>query len=484
MRTSQSANNKISISVSQNGADVSECITGVTPCVSLDYVLRALGNQSSPCLSSDVIVNIEYAVLYIEVPIAYTFVCDLNLRIRGSQINVSLVPNVICSTEGSLTFSSSSNSNFSIFVQWESINIINCSGPHAIGLTGFSFSACQVMFSRGMCIKDTSYVDITESQFVFSEAYSKDACLVVTNEAMTRLSIKDSVFVSARPPKKTATTLWIVRCVLQIEGNVTFMDSFGQLGGAVRMTYSQVIATGNATVRVLFVGNRAQYGSAVYVENIACPLLSTSIGYPNVNFVFQNNNNTGNTGETVIYIDGDLDNCVTDNLSYNVSSDNVNYFLRTTATNISTDLPVNFDVFPGRDIILNVSVTDYFQNAVICSANMTMILMYNGEQLNISCNDPRYEVELACPLVSLSQSSLLLSDSSNANSTLQIRTATDPAILQLNLNITIAFVCNSSPGPEASISFTVQKCPPFLTLYNIISHVLVNALYQYLEVPI
>ena len=458
---------QISISVSQTGEDLSRCIKGTTPCRSLDYVLRALSNYSSPCLvPSDVIVNIPYGpdVVILIVPATYTFVCELNLRIKGLPGgDGSLAPRVKCLNEGSLSFVSASNS--SIFVHWESIHIVNCSGPHAIGLESFRFSTCQLLFSRGVYVGDTSYVQIMESQFEFSHAYSKDARFLITNEAMTQLVIKNSAFLGALSSTTLATTLWIVRSVLHIEGNVTFLDGFGQLGGAIRMTHSQVVTVGNTTV--LFAGNRAQYGSAVYVEDIVCPLLDTSIGYPS--FFFQNN--TVNAGQSVVYIDGNPDNCAAVNLSYNVTtSDNAKTFLKTAATNLYTDLPANYGVFPGKDIILNSTIMDYFQNAAICSAKTSMTLTYYGELLNISCNDPRYEVELVCPFASLSQSSILLSTSSNTNTTLQIRTATDPAVSQNDWNITITFVCDNGPGPQASITFTVQKCPPFLTFYNDLTH--------------
>ena len=454
--------NRISISVTQNGADVSRCVTGTTPCRSLDYVLRALSNNSWPCLApSDVIVNIQSNADI--VPDTYTFVCDLNLRIRRSQFKGSLVPNATCLNDGGLTFVSASNASISL--QWESTNVVNCSGPHAIGLRSLRFSACQLLFSKGMYVRDTIYVQIMESQFEFSHAYSKDARFLITNEAMTQLVIKNSAFLAALSPTTTATTLWIVRSVLRIEGKVTFMDGFGQFGGAIRMTHSQVVTVGNTTV--LFAGNRAQYGSAVYVDDIVCPLLDTSIGYPS--FFFQNN--TVNAGQSVVYIDGNPDNCAAAvNLSYNVTSDNGNNFLKTAATNLYADLPANFGVFPGKDIILNSTIMDYFQNAAICLAKTSMTLTYYGELLNISCNDPRYEVELVCPFASLSQSSILLSTSSSTNTTLQVRTATDPAVSQNDWNITITFVCDNGPGPQASITFTVQKCPPFVTYYNDLTH--------------
>ena len=445
------------ISVGQNGTDVPQCITGSAPCLSLGYVLTALTCYESP---SDVIVNIESRYNSTIDPANYTFVCDLNLRIKGSKINGSAVPNVICTSNGSLTLASSSNSSVSI--QWESINIVNCSGPHAIGLVRYDISACQFLSSRGIYIENTNDVAMTETHFLFSGSYSKDACFVMTNEAtMTKLSIKDSVFVS----RTTVTTLWIVRSVLQIKGNITFEDGFGRLGGAVRMTHSRVIANGNATV--LFAENFAQYGSAVYVEDMVCPLLNTSIGYPN--FVFRNN--TRKYGQTVVYIDGNPGDCVIDNVSYNLSSDSGDLVLTTAATNASIRLPVDIGVYPGRDIILNVTIVDYFKQAAICSANTSMTVMNNDvEQSNIPCNDPRYEVQLFCPIVSLSQSSVLLYTSDNVNSTLQIRTDADPAISQHDWNISITFTCNKGPAAEASISFTVQKCPPFLTFYNNLTH--------------
>ena len=446
----------LTISVGQNGTDVPGCIRGTTRCLSLGYVLTALTRYCSN--SSDVIV--EYFNNSIIGPANYTFFCDLKLRIKGSKINGSAVPNVICTSNGSLTLASSSNSSVSI--QWESINIVNCSGPHAIGLVRYDFSACQFLSSRGIYIKNTNDVAMSETQFHFSGSYSKDACFVITNEAtMTKLSIKDSVFVS----RTTVTTLWIVRSVLQIKGNITFVDGFGRLGGAVRMTHSRVIANGNATV--LFAENFAQYGSAVYVEDMVCPLLNTSIGYPN--FVFRNN--TRKYGQTVVYIDGNPGDCVIDNVSYNLSSDSGDLVLTTAATNASIRLPVDIGVYPGRNILLNVTIVDYFKDAAICSANTSMTVMNNDvEQSNIPCNDPRYEVQLFCPIVSLSQSSVVLYTSDNVNSTLQIRTDADPAISQHDWNISITFTCNNGPAAEASISFTVQKCPPFLTFYNTLTH--------------
>lgn len=443
-----------SVSVSPNGTDASSCIAGATPCRSLDYVLRALGNCSSQLRSIpyDVIVGVEYGSIAVE-PSKYTFSCDLNLRIKGSAVNA---PSAVCLSEERLTFVASPN--VSLSMQWESFNIVNCSGPQAIGLARLSFLTCQFLSSKGIYIQDTSHVEIRGSQFLFIEAYYQDASFVVTNKATTQLSITDSAFVGAFPPTTTtATLLWVVRSVLQIEGNVTFTNSLGRLGGAVRLTHSQVVAVGS--VFVSFVGNRAEYGSGVYIEDVVCPLLNTSFGYPN--FIFQNG---PNTGQTIVYIDGDLNGCIGDRLTYNLSFDKADSFIATAATNFSIELPENFDVFPGKDVILNVILKDFFQNAAICSANVSMTVVDNSKQLNISCNDPRYQVELICPFVSLSQASVVLSDMTGANSTLHIATASE-----LELNVTINFACNHGEGPEASVSLTVQKCPPFLTSYSNIS---------------
>lgn len=456
-RTSRSG--KVSVSVSPNGTDASSCMAGVMPCRSLRYVLRALGNCR--LMLSDVIVNIEYGSTIVE-PSTYTFSCDLKLHIKGSAAVDA--PSAICLADESLTFVASPN--VSVSMQWESLCIVNCSGPQAIGLAGLSFLTCRFIFSKGICIQDTSYVEVRGSQFLFTEAYDVDASFVITNEATTQLSITDSAFVRALPPRKKATLLWVVRGVLQIEGNITFTNSYGRLGGAVRLTHSQVVAVGN--VIVTFAGNRAQYGSSVYIEDVVCPLLNTSIGYPN--FIFQNG---PNTGQTIVYFDGDLNGCIDNrNLSYNLAFDTAaaDSLFATAATNFSADLLENFDVFPGKDVILNVVLKDYFRNAAICSANISMTVMDHSEQLNISCNDPRYQVELICPFASLSQTSMILSDTTGANSTLRIRTARDPAWLQLDSNVTINFACNNGRGPEASVSFTVQNCPPFLTSYSNISH--------------
>eukprot|EP00731_Ephydatia_muelleri_P037138 Em0401g4a len=341
-------------------------MAGVMPCRSLRYVLRALGNCR--LMLSDVIVNIEYGSTIVE-PSTYTFSCDLKLHIKGSAAVDA--PSAICLADESLTFVASPN--VSVSMQWESLCIVNCSGPQAIGLA------------------DTSYVEVRGSQFLFTEAYDVDASFVITNEATTQLSITDSAFVRGTPAEK--------------EGN-------SPLGC-----------------------NRAQYGSSVYIEDVVCPLLNTSIGYPN--FIFQNG---PNTGQTIVYFDGDLNGCIDNrNLSYNLAFDTAaaDSLFATAATNFSADLLENFDVFPGKDVILNVVLKDYFRNAAICSANISMTVMDHSEQLNISCNDPRYQVELICPFASLSQTSMILSDTTGANSTLRIRTARDPAWLQLDSNVTI-----------------------------------------------
>eukprot|EP00731_Ephydatia_muelleri_P039307 Em1362g1a len=126
-----------------------------------------------------------------------------------------------------------------------------------------------------MIVENTGSVNITQSTLSSARNIpsnrSFDSFFMITQ---ANIHIGNSVFIGS---SKGATALWIVNSVLRLEGAVTFVNSSGVLGGALRLTASRVIASGNVSVQ--FEDNHAQYGSAIYIDNTSCPLVSTEDGF-------------------------------------------------------------------------------------------------------------------------------------------------------------------------------------------------------------
>ena len=453
----------LNISVEDAGVDEPTCIHGNTPCHTLDYVLLSLSNTTCVTLGA--------ATAYIDVrtsqnvlPSKYNFNCPLSLFISGNgEVPPFGPPALTCLTEDRLTLSSQTAQR-SVAVHWQSLSFVNCAGPDSYGLSLLSFNECLVINSRGCVIVDTETVQIQSSKYTFGRsAVGAASFLFVSHVRLAQVYITNTTFsTTCTNSSQWATSVWLVNSTVHIQGHITFENNTGILGGALRLTRSQIVANDDASVQ--FINNFAQFGSAVYIEEASCPLLNISNGHSI--FTFQKNA-IGGAGQSQVYMDAPplhLSTCLPDSSLYDVSFDTGQRQVSTSAVKMSVALPPGFSVIPGKSILLTVNITDYFHAPVACAAAVYFVRTMGEEDAAQNlCNDPRNGIELVCPFVlpQMPRSSEVLISSEFFNSTLSLKSSVQPIN---STNITIGFVCNNNAS--AAVSFALSDCPPFTTYFN------------------
>ena len=439
----------LDIFVSSNGTDTPPCIGSSISCLTLGYVLSSLSNATCNATTSSVRIAIGYDHQIF--PADFQFQCEIALYIIG----VDRVRTLTCGGAKSANARISIHSASSL--QWESIQLYGCAGPDVYGLSHVGYATCTIDESWGMIVENTSFVNITQSTFSCAQNIALDQALdSFFTITQADIQIEDSIFIGSN---KGVTALWVVSSVLRLGGTVTFANNSGVLGGALRLTASHVVASRN--ISVLFVDNNAQFGSAVYVENTSCPLVVTDDGF--INLVFEQSSAMG-SGQSYIYVADPNklgSTCFPSPLTYYVSYDTKYTFARSSPNNLSVSLASNMAMFPGKDIILDVSVTDFFQNAASCEADIS--LSYANTS-HVSCNDPRHPIELVCPFTTPQQtSSITLLSAKSINTTIQIKTKAAPEVI----NVTINFSCRTPTSLTSSaVSFELQKCPSYTSFVN------------------
>ncbi|KAL5479222.1 hypothetical protein EMCRGX_G022718 [Ephydatia muelleri] len=445
------------IFVRSNGTDTPPCIGGVVSCLTLGYVLSSLSNATCNATTSSVRIAIGYDHQIF--PAYLPFQCEIALYIIGVDQATDTPTTVRTLTCGDANDGRISIHNaFSVY--WEGIRLYGCAGPDVYGLSHVGFAGCRIEESGGMIVENTGSVNITQSTLSSARNIpsnrSFDSFFMITQ---ANIHIGNSVFIGS---SKGATALWIVNSVLRLEGAVTFVNSSGVLGGALRLTASRVIASGNVSVQ--FEDNHAQYGSAIYIDNTSCPLVSTEDGFLGV--VFKQSAEMGSY-QSYIYIANPNNlgsTCWPSPLTYHVSYDSKHTFARSPPNNLSISLSSDMTVFPGKDIFLDVNITDYFQNAASCEADISLSFANTS---SAPCNDPQHQIELTCLFTTPQQtSSIALIPTNSMNTTIQIKTKATPEVT----NVTINLSCKTSATSLISaVSFELQNCPSYYTTFSIVT---------------
>ena len=439
------------ISVSSNGTDDPQCTTGSAPCLTLHYALLSLANSTCTAETSSVSIAIYYDHRFVPAS-PYAFQCQIALYIIGVGEGKTTARILACDD--------ATNEHISIHnalsVYWENIHFYGCAGPDVYGLSYVDYNGCKIEESRGMIAENTSSVNITRSTLSYAQNILFQSLITITQ---ANVHLRDSTFIGSS--KGVATTLWVLNSVLLLEGNLTFVNNSGVLGGALRLTGSQVIVLGN--VSAVFMDNYAQYGTALYVENVSCHFINTDEGFLDVTFTQSTAMGSSQSYIYMYIVDPNILNstCLPHPSTYQLSYDTKYSLARTSPFSLSVTLVDNTTVYPGKDILVDVNITDYFQNAVSCETDLSM--SYANTSF-ISCNDPQYQFELTC-LFNLPQhpSSIALYSANNVNTTIHIRTKAAPEAVGINIYFTCDAVANST------VSFELQNCPSLYTTFNNVS---------------
>ena len=440
------------ISVTDNGNDYESCLfNGSFPCRTLHYVLEFLSSARPVSISAAAVMVRAHQQMQ---PKKYSLPPSISLVIKGNT--KAYKTQVTCSGRGPLTFHSPHGS-----VAMEGLAFKKCSGPHGIGLSDLSFLDCTATDGRGIGIIDTARVRFVSSVFAFVQPYSREGNLVLshTAPATTSVFISNCTFSNQYYYSwSAAACIWVTNGNVHVNGNVTIANCTGYLGGAVRLTRSKVTAVGDASVNL--VNNFAQFGSAAYLEGVSCPLLDTSNGVLTVRVT--------NSKHSCVFIENpaSLSTCLSLTTFPDFFGNDSNCSLSTSATSLSVQLDSSTSVIiPGMDVVMNLLVTDYFQNSATCEGGVYLSLQSGA---TVQCNSPVGSVYISCPLYMPQKQFMTFVSELGWNSTVQFKSIIEPG--NANDNVSLAFACRTNGGPNASFLFQLDKCPTFIMQFNNITH--------------
>ena len=149
-----------------------------------------------------------------------------------------------------------------------------------------------------------------------------------------------------------------------MSGNILFTNNIGILGGAFAAYNKDIDIHSKSSTCLTFIGNSALYGGAGFIENMAFRLCD----HLTINFT---DNNAVTNGDSM-YFSTDPSNTVESFAGKNATFNTVDG-IRSYANNLSyvpnlsnTQQPI----FPGQELIVNISITDYFGQPSSCTADI------------------------------------------------------------------------------------------------------------------
>ena len=445
---------RANISVTANGTDSVPCLlNGSFPCKTLHYVLEFLSNARTISMTAATVMLRDHQQLM--QPNTYSLPRSFSLVIKGTKTHRARIG---CS-RSPLTFRSLHGS-----VTMERLAFDKCSGPNGIELGYLSFLDCTVTDSGGIGVINTTMVSIVSSVFAFIQPYSREANLVVlhTTPATTSVLVSNCTFsCQYHYSWSAAACIWVTNGNVQVNGNLTIANCTGYLGGAVRLTRSTVTAVGEANVN--FVNNFAQFGSAVYLEGGSCPLLNTSNGVLNVRAT--------NSKQSCVFIENpaSLRDCLSLVTFLHLFGNDSNCSPSSSATSLSVQVDTSTSVIsPGMDLVINLLVTDYFENRAKCEGGV-YLLDNQQSGATVQCNSPvDSTIYLSCPLYMPHKQHMTFISELGWNSTVRFKSMIEPR--NATLNVSLTFACGTNGGPNASVQLQLHKCPTFIMQFNNITH--------------
>ena len=204
-------------------------------------------------------------------------------------------------------------------------------------------------------------------------SYKEDAseslkATIVYIKNVNRLIIHDSTF-----QKSLGTSLvfeneqfyGVNRLDLCIMGNLQFDANTGIYGGA--MSLYSVVINSSCQSTILFKENYAVYGGALYLENSPSQCVCPGECLTTLEF---NDNRAITSGNSVYFASSSSDfNLECKNFSMkDVGSAANNIILHSRDTACSHCL----NIFPGQNIIVNISITDQFNQSSLCTAGVSI----------------------------------------------------------------------------------------------------------------
>ena len=226
------------------------------------------------------------------------------------------------------------------------------------------------------------------------------------------------------------------KIVLSLSGTLTFSENIGLLGGAC--AFQNVIIDLSSSPEVVFDRNHAVLGGAMYL--VYSSMANTTCDEAKVEFI----DNTAATAGDAIFFATDpytIINTTRCDWLVNLNKNNVSSLAKTL---ISSSMQQNLTIFPGQNIVLNVTIVDYFGSPSSCTANVNILCdesMYKCFKKQIQLNGPSVVVIAQSPGTNYTKvnTNIVLSSPENVSDTkvLMVLTCRNTGFTKLKINLNI-----------------------------------------------
>ena len=162
------------------------------------------------------------------------------------------------------------------------------------------------------------------------------------------------------------------KIALSLSGTLTFSENIGLLGGAC--AFQNVIINHSSSPEVVFDRNHAVLGGAMYL--VYSSMANTTCNEAKVEFI---DNTAATAGDAIFFATDPYTIINTTRCDWLVNL-NKNHVSSLAKTLITSSMQQNLTIFPGQNIVLNVTIVDYFGSPSSCTANV-----------NILCDESMYK---------------------------------------------------------------------------------------------
>ena len=231
---------------------------------------------------------------------------------------------------------------------------------------------------------------------------------------------------------------------LTLSGNILFTNNIGLLGGAFAAYNKDIDIHSKSSTRLTFIGNSALYGGAGFIENMAFRLCD----HLTINFT---DNNAVTNGDS-IYFSTDPSNTVESFVSKNATLNTVDG-IRSYANNLSyvpnlssTQQPI----FPGQELIVNISITDYFGQPSLCTADIYL----QCDNRLLACPQFPQQIKLKGP------ETVVLAQADNTTSaTIDTNHILESPQEVANSSVSVLLKCRNTASTQLVIPLNITRCP-------------------------
>ena len=229
---------------------------------------------------------------------------------------------------------------------------------------------------------------------------------------------------------------------LTFSGNVVFSNNTGFLGGAFAAYNKDINIYTTSSAYLKFIGNYALYGGAGYIENMAFGICDDNL---TINFT----DNSAVTNGDTIYFSTDPSTTVKPVGCKNVPRLNTVKGIHSYASNLSYVPNLNCTehlIFPGQELIVNITITDYFGLPSSCTADVYL-----------QCNN----MLLLCPqqVTLKGPETVVLAQANNTTySTIDTSHILESS-QDVNNNVSVLLRCRNTASTKVVIPLNITQCP-------------------------